>query len=354
MAAPIRVGILHDMSESPPDEPTLGGGVDGFLRRAIDDLLQRGRLDRDVEIVQAAGMGLPAGTAFAIERAFGELVAQGVLVIVGPAVGDNALVATPLADRSRVPTLNWAGTERARSEFMFHLQVGSHEDEGVLLARYVASEGAKRVGVVFDRSPIGRRYAHFFESECEVLGLELAARVPIGPLAEDATPEIDTVRASGADALVYLGLGLVATTVARARTEVGWDAPAAMNTAGLRGYDAEFARAIDGWVYVDMIADDNEVLAGVRAQLGDDCPPGLFAAVGYDLALLVAEGLARAPELTREGVREGLELVKLLPSAEGRAGTSMSFGHWDRGALHGQYLVLRQWRDAVTTEVGSR
>jgi len=57
MAAPIRVGILHDMSESPPDEPTLGGGVDGFLRRAIDDLLQRGRLDRDVEIVQAAGMG---------------------------------------------------------------------------------------------------------------------------------------------------------------------------------------------------------------------------------------------------------------------------------------------------------
>ena len=44
------------------------------------------------------------------------------------------LVATPLADRARIPTINWAGTERARSEFMFHLQVGSHEDEPVLLA----------------------------------------------------------------------------------------------------------------------------------------------------------------------------------------------------------------------------
>jgi branched-chain amino acid transport system substrate-binding protein len=342
MAEPIRVGILHDMSESPPDEPTLGGGVDGFLRRAVDDLRERGRLDRDVEIVHAAGVGLPEGTAFAIQRAFDELVAQGVLVIVGPAVGDNALVATPLADVARVPTLNWAGTERARSEFMFHLQVGSH----------VASQGARRVGVVFDRSPIGRRYAHFFESECEVLGLELASRVPIGPLAEDATREVAAVRTAGADALVYLGLGLVATTVARARTEAAWDAPAAMNTAGLRGYDPEFARAIDGWVYVDMIADDNEVLARVREQLGEECPPGLFAAVGYDLGLLVAEGLARAPELTREGVREGLELVKLLPSAEGRAGTTLTFGHWDRGALHGQYLVLRQWRDTLTTEVG--
>src|SRR5690242_5773638 len=162
MAAPIRVGILHDMSETPPDEPTLGGGVDGFLRRAVDDFLEHGRLDRDVELVPAAGLGLPVGTAFAIEQAFAELVAQGVLVIVGPAVGDNALVATPLADRFRVPTINWAGTERARSEFMFHLQVGSHEDESLLLARHLASAGAKRVGVVYDRSPIGRRYESFF------------------------------------------------------------------------------------------------------------------------------------------------------------------------------------------------
>ena len=114
------------------------------------------------------------------------------------------------------------------------------------------------------------------------------------------------MRAAGADALVYLGLGLVGTAVARARAAGGWDAPAAMNTAGLRG---------------------------------------------YDLGLLVAEGLARAPELTREGVRDGLELVKLVPSAEGRAGTTLGFGHWDRGALHGPYLVLRQWRDGKSSEV---
>ena len=352
MTAPIRVGILHDMSESITDDLTLGGGMDAFLRLAIDDLLQRGRLDREVEFVHAAGLGLPAGTAFAIEHAFAELVAQGVLLIVGPAVGDNALVATPLADAARVPAINWAGTERARSEFMFHLQVGSHEDESVLLARHVASLGAQRVGVVLDRSPIGRRYAAFFEAECEALGLELATRVSIAPLADDAMKEVASVRASGADVLVYLGLGLVGTAVGRARTEAGWDVPAAMNTAGLRGYDAEYGREIDGWVYVDMVADDNPVLAVVRDRVGPDAPAGFFTAVGYDLGLLVAEGLARAPELTAEGVRDGLELVKLLPSAEGRTGTTLGFGHWDRGALHGPYLVLRQWRDGTTVEVG--
>ncbi len=351
MTAPIRVGILHDMADSAEEEAALGGAREMIMRLAIDDLRDRGRLDRDVEFVHAAGLGLPAGTAFAIEQAFAELVEQGVVMIVGPAIGDNALVATPLADQARIPTINWAGTERARSEFMFHLQVGSHEDESVLLARHVATLGAQRVGVVLDRSPIGRRYAAFFEAECEALGLELATRVSIAPLAEDATKEVASVRASGADALVYLGLGLVGTAVARARTDAGWDAPAVMNTAGLRGHDPEYARAIDGWVYLDMIADDNQVLTAVRTRLGADAPPGMFAAVGYDLGQLIAEGLARAPELTAEGVRDGLELVKQVPAAEGRAGTTLGFGHWDRGALHGPYLVLRQWRDASSIEV---
>jgi len=50
-------------------------------------------------------------------------------------------------------------------------------------------------------------------------------------------------------------------------------------------------------------------------------------------------------------VRDGLELVKLVPAAEGWAGTTLGFGHWDRGALHGEYLVLRQWRGGTSVEV---
>src|SRR5262249_60278532 len=64
----------------------------------------------------------------------------------------------------------------------------------------------------------------------------------------------------------------------------------------------------------------------------------------YDMGRLLAEGVARAPELTRAGIRAGLERVKALPAATGRAGTLMGFGNWDRGALKGPYLVLREWR----------
>lgn len=349
MAAPFRVGILDDMAEGPGDGPAVGG--EDLMALPIGDLLAGGRLDREVELVHAYGLGLPSGTAAAVERAYRELVDQDVLLIVGPAIGDDALVATPLAERYRVPTINWAGTERARGEYMFHLQVGSHEDEPIVLTRHLAGIGARRVGVVHDRSPIGRRYLRFLQSEAEALGLHIAAVASVAPLADDATAEVDAALGSGVDALVYLGLGLSAPAVARAVTARGWDGPRAMNTAGLRGYAPDVARVIDQWTYVDMHADDNTTLFSVRERLGLGAAAGFGVAIRYDLGQLVAEGLARAPEWTREGVRDGLEQVKWLPAAEGHEGTLLGFGHRDRGALHGRYLVLRQWLDGTTVQV---
>jgi len=234
---------------------------------------------------------------------------------------------------------------------MFHLQVGSHEDESIVLARHCAACGAKRVGVVSDRSPIGRRHLLFLQAEAAILGLHIAATAVVSPLAENAQGEVDSLLASQIDALVYLGLGLSAPAVARAARERGYQGLCAMNTAGLRGYAPGFAQLIGGWVYVDMFADDNQTLLQLRQRL--QLPPAgsLAAAKGYDLGRLVAEALARAPERTREGVREGLEQIKWLPAAEGYDGTLLGFGHHDRGALHGRYLVLRQWRDGQSIQV---
>ena len=65
---------------------------------------------------------------------------------------------------------------------------------------------------------------------------------------------------------------------------------------------------------------------------------------------LLAEGIARARALTRDEIVRGLERVKSLPSATGRADVLMGFGRYDRGALKGQYLVIRQWRDGRSVE----
>lgn len=346
MTSPLRVGILNDMAAAPPDP----GNIEHWLRLAADELRRNGRLDREVEFVHGWGLGLPTGTAAAVERGFAALAAQDVLLIIGPAIGDNALVATPCAEQHRIPTINWAGTERARSPYMFHLQVGSHEDESIVLARHLHETGMQRVGLIHDRSPIGRRHLHFFQMEAEIIGLRIAAFASLSPVCVTAAQEVGDILEAKPDAVIYLGLGLAAPAVAQALVASGFSGPRVMNTAGIRGYARDFARRIDGWTYVDMHADGNRTLAGLRKQYGIAGHGALAAAKGYDLGRLMAEGLARATAHTRDGVREGLEQIKLLPAAEGHEGTLLGFGHYDRGALHGRYLVLRQWRDCETIE----
>ncbi|HET9731470.1 MAG TPA: ABC transporter substrate-binding protein [Acidimicrobiales bacterium] len=346
--AAFRVGILNDMSDGPPGP---GRNIEQWLRLAVDDVTAEGRLDRPFEFVHSWGLGLPTGTAAAVERAFIELVHADVLLVVGPAIGDNALVATPLAGRYRLPTINWAGTERARGEYMFHLQVGSHEDESIVIARHLRAAGSRRVGVVHDRSPIGRRYAAYLRAEAEAIGLSVTTAVSVPPVSDDAEAETAAVLGAGVDSLVYLGLGLAAPAVGRAADAQRWDGTRIMNTAGMRGYSPGFAASIDGWLYVDMHSDGNRTLAEVRRRAGVGPESGAAPASGSDMGRLVAEAFARATEWTREGVKDGLEQVKWLPAAQGHEGTTLGFGHHDRGALHGRYLVIRQWRDGSSVEM---
>lgn len=347
MTGPIRVGVLNDMADGPPAQ----GDVTGELRREVDTVRASGRLQREVEFVHAYGLGLPGGSIEAVERAYRELAEQDVVLIVGPAIGDNALAATPWVERDRIPTINWAGAERARGEYMFHLQVGSHEDESLVMARHLAARGCKRIGVVYDLSPIGTRHLKYLEDEARILGLEIVAAEGISPLEEDASAQVGSVLAHDPDGFAYLGLGLSAPAVARPLAASGWQGPRIMNTAGLRGYQPDFARAIDGWIYIDMHSDGNRTLQNLRKRMGTPPEQSVWVAKGYDLGRLVAEGLARSAEFTREGVKTGLEQVKWLLAAEGEEGTLLGFGIQDRGALHGRYLVLRQWLDGTTVEV---
>ena len=94
MARSIRVGILNDMSDGPAGSHDLKP----WLRFAAGERIASGRIDREVEFIQAYGLGLPGGTVAAIERAVASLVEQDVFLIVGSPIGDNAVVSTPLAE----------------------------------------------------------------------------------------------------------------------------------------------------------------------------------------------------------------------------------------------------------------
>ena len=344
--APALVGVLYDFPQGD------GGALfEDAVRLGLDEVAATGRLDRPVELVGRQARGLPAGTAHDVEQTFAELADLGVLAVLGPSISDNGMIVSPLADRREVPCINYTGGEHTRSQWMFHYQVGSLEEEPAVLVDHLRATGRASVAVAHDHSPVGRRYAEFLSEACATAGLEITSSAAVSPLAEDLTPVVHRLRTSDPEALVYLGLGVAARAVALGVAAEKWDVPVVANSALMFGYARrDWRQGWQDWVYVDTVADDNER----RARLRERSPrtaAGPIGCAAYDMGRLLGEAIARAAHLTRQGVRDGLERVKRLPATSGLDGTTMGFANYDHGALKGEYLVLRRWHDDRTEQV---
>ncbi len=341
---PIRLGLLYDFPQGDG-----GALVEDTLRLGLATVA--GRVDRPVELVARHARGLPAGSEHELVTAFAELNAEGVLAIVGPSISDNALIAAPLCDAARVPAINYSGGERTRSEWMFHYQVGSLEEEPPLLATRMIERGLSRAAIVYDQSPVGRRYAECFDAARARLGLEVTATAAISPLAESLEPVLDRLRVGAPEVLVYFGLGVASRALSLGLDALHWNVPVLANSSLMFGYARpDWRDGYAGWEYVDTIADDNTVRTALAEQ-SRRAAGGPIGCAAYDMGRLLGEAIARADHLTRAGVADGLRRVKQLPATSGYEGTLIGFGTYDHAALKGHYLVLREWRDGASVQV---
>ena len=339
----MRVGLLFDF-------PQADGG-EGFARAVRLGLAAVGIDPAAVELLTRETLGLPAGRVEDVVLGYEELVADDVNVVLGPSISDNCLAVRDAADSTRVPAINYSGGERTRSEWMFHYQVGSLEEEPPLLDARMGERGLRRAAVIHDESVVGRRYREvlgWVAADAEVV---ITATAVIDPLATDLDAVVARMRASDPDVVVYLGLGAASHAVATAIAAGGWTVPVLANSALMFGYVRPAWRdAWADWEYVDTIADDNRAraaLAAVDARVA----AGPIGCAAYDMGRLVGLAMRRADSADAAGMREGLERVKQVPASSGYDGTLMGFGVWDHAALKGPFLVLRAWRDGHTVQI---
>jgi branched-chain amino acid transport system substrate-binding protein len=345
-ADPVRIGSLFDF-------PQRDGGVafDVALRLGLDEAAAVEGFDRDIEIVQEHVKGLPLGSEHDVVAGVRALDDAGVLAFSGPAVSDNGYIVAPLVDEVGISSINYTGGERTRSHFGFHYQIGSLEEEPPILAQRLAARGLTRAAVVFEHSPVGRRYAEVFDRAHAGAGVDVTGTAAITSLDPDVTPALERLRRTEPDALVYLGLGYTSHAVATALAAVDWDVPVVANSSLMFGYmRPDWRDAWRGWEYLDGVADDNELRRALAARAPEVAASPVLCGA-YDMGRLLGTAIARADHLTRDGVRESLERVKQLPATSGYEGTTMGFGVYDHAALKGRYLVLREWRDGETVQV---
>ena len=361
---PFRIGVLQDWALWAPVEKWYDG-----LRLAFDEAFESGLIDRRVELVFREVEGPPDGDAAGVVRAWRELVHdEKVLATVGPFITDLTRILRDEIERERVPAISYCATAKFDGDFCFQTPNGTFADETFYVARHLVRRGVTRVGIVREDNPIGDEYYDWFRLHAKTLGLEVASDQIVSPRVTDEQMDVALrrIRASGADGVAHLGYGLSFYAVlAQMGVQVaeGWDVPRVTITTWVlcSGMDAELgsptlmnlpapAETLEGWVGVDLLHEQNPVFQGFLdryvERFGGPKPMGCYPAHMYDMGRALAEGLARARPVTPEGLKKGLESVRMLPATMGSPGTVIGFGPYDhRGYKGADYLVLRTVKD---------
>lgn len=347
-AEPIRLGYLCDFL-LPPGYPEdrrqdLTGSFDLVFRQG----LERGVIDRPVEILFREVEGLPKGSVKAVIDAYAELVDAGCLVVFGPAISDNAVpVREAIEERFKVPAISVAGADEWLGEWTFALPQGSLTDEPIYWAHLLAKQGLREVGVLIEQSLVGDTYARNFRAAARAQGIRITGEELIPQTAQDVAAALDRLRQGNPAALVHCGFGFGMVGVNPALRALGWDPPRFMGTAFQNAWinDAMWD-AILGWTGLDQYDVANAVGQAFLDEFAREFgrrPEYCVPVVNRDLATVLLHAFAEARPLTPKGVRDALERVKMMPAASGAPGTRISFGRWTRrGWMGAGYLVARQ------------
>ena len=124
-AEPIKMGYLMDFNLPDGFPEQFRADLTETFQVVFEDGLERGVIDRPVEVIYKEVNGLPKGSVKAVIDGFAELVDQGCLIVFGPSITDNCEpVKEVIEERFKVPTMSvtgeWISSSRDRSRSMSH------------------------------------------------------------------------------------------------------------------------------------------------------------------------------------------------------------------------------------------
>ena len=336
---PIKIGWLGAALDGP------NGGYDKIHRLAFDQAVESGVIDRPYEFVLHGENGLPNGSAKNATDGFKYLVDEGCIGVAGAYSSDNAITVAPLANELHVPLISWAGTERLQGDYCFRLGNGDCGGDAALVVSWLVKHGHTRVAVLSEISPNGEEYFKYFRMECRRRGVSIAAVGTVSQSPSNLAENLDHLRAVNADALVYMGYGMLAAKglLRKALDELGWDPPRIMSTAFmwyLMGFDL-----FEGWVGIDQFDPNNQLAQRfhdeyvARYDMEPPMWPNAIPVLAYDTARVLVEGLFRAPILSGPGLKAGLESIRFMPSGTGGAHTHIACAPYEHGMFRGDWLL---------------
>jgi ABC-type branched-subunit amino acid transport system substrate-binding protein len=338
---PVRFGFLGaEMG------PTLADAYRRIHRMAFDEAYEAGWLNRRIEIVVHDENGLPFGSLRNAVEGFDWLVEQGCIAVAGAYSGDNAIAAAPRAEYHRTPLISWGGTEHMLNAYSFRLGNGDCGGDPTLIAKWLIANGFRKVGVICEMSTLGEEAFKFFRLACTRLGVQITGVETVPPTTPHMQDHLANLRATGCEALAHIGYGMhFALDLFRpALDALDWDPPRMTGTAFMFYVQTGYG-PFEGWAGLDQYCPDNprceQFGRDHEARYGHLPPawPSAIPLIAYDTARVMAEAFHRAPRPDGEGMREGIERLRFLPSTVGGPRTHIAAGRHDHNLFKGDWLV---------------
>ncbi len=319
-AEPIKVGLVAALSG--PSAKS-GEGVTRGLEIAIDEINARGGLlgGRMIQLVRRDDESNPSKG----QSAARELIdREGVVALFGGIDSPVSLAIVPVATAAKVPFMGvWAAATNitrngTNPNFVFRVSAVDVLVDRALIKQATTKFNAKAPGLMLVNNGWGESNLAGLTAAAQTAGIKLAGAEKFDDKDVDMTPQLQRLRAAGADTIILVGNAAPGAQVIKSLQRSAWSVPVVSHWGISGGRFPELAGSWAGRVQFiqtySFFGPQNEVGKKVLSALmkkypdikgaGDVTPP-VGVANAYDAMQLTALAITKAGSTDGSKVREG-------------------------------------------------
>jgi len=318
----IRIGEVGSMTGS---EATFGQSTHDGILLAVKQINDAGGVKgKKLQVLSLDDQGKPEEAATAATKLINQ---DGVMALLGEVASSRSLAMAPIAQNAKVVMVSPSSTNpkvTEQGDYIFRVCF-IDPFQGSVMAKF-ASETLKlkKVAILRDvKSDYSVGLANFFADTFKKAGGEILVDQSYSSGDIDFKSQLTAIRAKNPEGIFVPGYYTEVGLIARQSKELGikvplmggdgWDSPKLTEIGGA---------AVDGSYFSNHYSSEDksphvqEFIAQFKATYGRT-PDGL-AAMGYDAAKVLADGMNRAKSLTPSDVRDALAVTQNYPGVTGK------------------------------------
>jgi branched-chain amino acid transport system substrate-binding protein len=250
-----------------------------------------------------------------------------VLAVLGEVASTRSIAGAVVCQDKGVPMITPSSTNPAvteKGDFIFRVCF-TDDFQAAVVAQFAKDQGYKKVGVLKDiKNDYSVGFAKVFSDKFAADGGTITGEETYQEGEPDFKAQLSRLKSGNPDAILVPGYYSEVGTIARQAKEVGlnvpliggdgWDSPELIKGAGT---------ALEGAFFGDHNFSAKSSEANVKKFVDAykskySSEPDALAALGYDAAALLIQGLKDTKELDGRGVRDALAQIKDFPGVTGK------------------------------------